>query len=117
MKIKKITILLFFVLFLYSCSGAKDALQGKKRSDNSDEFLVEKKNPLTVPPDIDELPVPLDQEEAQTDDQEERNETNNQEDIDIKKVLEIDESQDTDVESNNGNQKSLEKSILEKIND
>ena len=52
MKIKKITILLFFVLFLYSCSGAKDALQGKKRSDNSDEFLVEKKNPLTVPPDL-----------------------------------------------------------------
>ena len=109
MKFKKIIILLFSILFLFSCSGAKDALQGKKRSDNSDEFLVEKKNPLTVPPDIDELPVPLDQEE--------RNETNNQEDIDIKKVLEIDESQDTDVESNNGNQKSLEKSILEKISD
>ena len=97
------------MILLFSCSGAKDALQGNKRSDNSDEFLVEKKNPLTVPPDIDELPVPLDQEE--------RNETNNQEDIDIKKVLEIDESQDTDVESNNGNQKSLEKSILEKISD
>ena len=106
MKIKKITILLFFVLFLYSCSGAKDALQGKKRSDNSDEFLVEKKNPLTVPPDIDELPVPLDQEEAQTDDQE-----------DIKKVLKIDENKSTNSESGNENQNSLEKSILEKIND
>jgi len=106
MKIKKITILLFFVLFLYSCSGAKDALQGKKRSDNSDEFLVEKKNPLTVPPDIDELPVPLDQEEAQTDDQE-----------NIKKVLKIDENKSTNSESGNENQNSLEKSILEKIND
>ena len=107
MKIKKITTLLFFVLFLYSCSGAKDALQGKKRSDNSDEFLVEKKNPLTVPPDIDELPVPLDQEEeAQTDDQE-----------DIKKVLKIDENKSTNSESGNENQNSLEKSILEKIND
>jgi len=107
MKIKKITILLFFVLFLYSCSGAKDALQGKKRSDNSDEFLVEKKNPLTVPPDIDELPVPLDQEEEdQTDDQE-----------DIKKVLKIDENKSTNSESGNENQNSLEKSILEKIND
>jgi len=108
MKIKKITTLLFFVLFLYSCSGAKDALQGKKRSDNSDEFLVEKKNPLTVPPDIDELPVPLDQEEeeAQTDDQE-----------DIKKVLKIDENKNTNSESSNENQNSLEKSILEKIND
>ena len=107
MKIKKITTLLFFVLFLYSCSGAKDALQGKKRSDNSDEFLVEKKNPLTVPPDIDELPVPLDQEEeAQTDDQE-----------DIKKVLKIDENKNTNSNSDNENQNSLEKSILEKIND
>ena len=109
MKIKKITILLFFVLFLYSCSGAKDALQGKKRSENSDEFLVEKKNPLTVPPDIDELPVPLDQDDqGQMDDQEE---------IDIKKVLKIDENQNTNTEATSDEQKSLEKSILEKIND
>ena len=109
MKFKKIIILLFLVLFLFSCSGAKDALQGKKRSDTSDEFLVEKKNPLTVPPDINELPVPLDQEE--------QDQANNQEDIDIKKILKIDESQDTNTESNNGNQNSLEESILERIND
>ena len=106
MKFKKIIIFLSTLLFLVSCSGAKDALQGKKRSDNSDEFLVEKKNPLTVPPDIDELPVPLDQEEDQTDDQE-----------DIKKVLKIDENKSTNSESGNENQNSLEKSILEKIND
>jgi len=109
MKFKKIIILLSSLLFLLSCSGAKDALQGKKRSDNSDEFLVEKKNPLTVPPDMDELPVPLDQDDqVQMDDQEE---------IDIKKVLKIDENQDTNSESDNENQNSLEKSILEKIND
>jgi hypothetical protein len=95
------------MLFLFSCSGAKDALQGKKRSENSDEFLVEKKNPLTVPPDIDELPVPLDQED-QTDDEE---------DIDIKKVLKIDESQDTNFECDTENENCIEKSILEKIND
>ena len=107
MKFKKIIILLFSILFLFSCSGAKDVLQGKKRSDTSDEFLVEKKNPLTVPPDINELPVPLDQEDQ----------ANNQEDIDIKKVLKTDENQDTNTESNNGNQNSLEESILERIND
>ena len=109
MKFKKIIILLFSTLFLFSCSGAKDALQGKKRSDTSDEFLVEKKNPLTVPPDINELPVPLDQEE--------QDQVNNQEDFDIKKVLKIDENQETNTESNNGNQNSLEESILERIND
>ena len=109
MKFKKIIIFLFSIFFLFSCSGAKDALEGKKRSENSDEFLVEKKNPLTVPPDIDELPVPLDQ-----DDQEQ---TEDQENVDIKKVLKIDENKDTNVESNNENQNSLEKTILEKIND
>jgi hypothetical protein len=107
MKFKKIIIFLFSMLFLFSCSGAKDVLQGKKRSENSDEFLVEKKNPLTVPPDIDELPVPLDQED-QTDDEE---------DIDIKKVLKIDESQDTNFECDTENENCIEKSILEKIND
>ena len=90
MKFKKIIILLFLALFLVSCSNAKDALQGKKRSENSDEFLVEKKNPLTVPPDIDELPVPLDQEEQYKEE--------NQEDIQIKQVLKVDENQDTDIE-------------------
>ena len=50
-------------------------------------------------------------------DQEEQDQANNQEDIDIKKILKIDESQDTNTESNNGNQNSLEELILERIND
>ena len=97
------------MFLLFSCSGAKDALQGKKRSDNSDEFLVEKKNPLITPPDIDELPVPLDQDE--------QNQIDNQEEVDIKKVLKIDEATDSNDENSNGSQNSIEKSILEKIND
>ena len=109
MKFKKIIILLSSLLFLLSCSNAADVLQGKKRSENSDEFLIEKKNPLTVPPDIDELPVPLDQEE--------QSQIENQDDIQIKQVLKVDENKDSNVESNNENQNSIEKSILEKIND
>ena len=59
MKIKKIIQIIILSLLLYSCgSGLKDALQGKKRSENSDEFLVHKKNPLILPPNYDELPVP-----------------------------------------------------------
>ena len=42
MKIKKITLLILLAFFLNSCQGAKDALQGKKRSESSDEFLIEK---------------------------------------------------------------------------
>ena len=107
MKYKKVIIQLLSLVFLYSCSGISDALEGKKRSENSDEFLVEKKNPLTVPPDMNELPVPFDQEEQKN------NEENSN---DIKKVLQIDQTQKSIDESSNGDQKNLEQSILEKIN-
>ena len=33
-------------------------MQGKKRSDQGDEFLIDKKNPLVMPPDFDKLPEP-----------------------------------------------------------
>ena len=36
-------VLIFFGLFLYSCQTMSEALSGKKRSDQGDEFLVEKK--------------------------------------------------------------------------
>ena len=73
-------ILVFFTFLLYSCGSVGDALQGKKRSNQNDEFLVEKKNPLTEPPDMNELPVPLDQEE-------EKPEKNNDDSLDIEKAL------------------------------
>ena len=62
--IKKINILIliFLTFFLYSCQGAKEAFESKKRSDQSDEFLVQKKNPLTMPPDFEKLPTPGDEE-------------------------------------------------------
>ena len=56
-KIFKISELLFLLIFLYSC-GVGEALQGKKRSDQGDEFLINKKNPLTMTPDYDKLPKP-----------------------------------------------------------
>ena len=43
-KFFKIFKLLFFLLFLYSCGSVGEALQGKKRSDQGDEFLIDKKN-------------------------------------------------------------------------
>ena len=56
-KFIKINKLLFLLIFLYSC-GLGEALQGKKRSDQGDEFLIDKKNPLAMPPDFDKLPKP-----------------------------------------------------------
>ncbi len=57
-KFVKISKLFFFLLFLYSCGSVGEALQGKKRSDQGDEFLIDKKNPLVMPPDFDKLPKP-----------------------------------------------------------
>jgi len=108
MKINKIITVILPIFLLYSCQGTVDALQGKKRSESSDEFLVEKKNPLTQPPDYNELPVPVGQE------QEQFNEENESE---IKKILDISQNEDSATQSNTDENTSLEKSILEKIND
>ena len=111
MKIKKIIQVIILSLLLYSCgTGIKDALQGKKRSENSDEFLVQKKNPLILPPNYGELPVPSTRLEQQ--------EIINQEDsLDVKKILEID-TDDNQIDkkcTTDNKDKCLENSILEKI--
>ncbi len=108
MKIKKILSVILSLILLNSCTGFSDAIQGKKRSENSDEFLVQKKNPLTAPPDMDELPVPSDEEK--------RSEEISVDDSDkIKKALNI-ESNKTEDNNNINNKKNIEKLILEKIN-
>ena len=108
MKIKKILSVILSLILLNSCTGFSDAIQGKKRSENSDEFLVQKKNPLTAPPDMDELPVPSDQEK--------RSEEISVDDSDkIKKALNI-ESNKTEDNNNTNSKKNIEKLILEKIN-
>ena len=60
MKKNKLNILIviIFSIFLTSCQTAKEVFGGKKRSEQGDEFLVEKKNPLALPPDYDKLPTP-----------------------------------------------------------
>ena len=50
-------ILLLTFFYLSACQSAKDALTLKKK-ESGDEFLVEKKNPLVLPPDYGKLPEP-----------------------------------------------------------
>ena len=52
--------LFIIILFFFSsCQNVKNALSGKKY-ENSDEFLVIKKNPLILPPNFNDLPTPKD---------------------------------------------------------
>ena len=92
---------------LSSCESAKTALQGQTRAERNDEFLVEKKNPLSMPPDINQLPSP----DIETG---EKNINNN---TDIKDKLKIKTKNNNNSQNSNSNQKSLNKTILEKIND
>ena len=50
-------LIVLFSIFLTSCQAIKDGLSGSK-SENSDEFLVQKKNPLVMPPEFMKLPKP-----------------------------------------------------------
>ena len=45
------------ILFLNSCGTIAEGLGGSKKK-GSDEFLVEKKSPLVLPPSFGELPEP-----------------------------------------------------------
>ena len=50
MKYLRILILIKILLFIYSCATVKEGFTNQKKN-NSDEFLVEKKSPLILPPD------------------------------------------------------------------
>jgi len=50
-------LLLILPIFLNACQSIKDGLSGRK-SENSDEFLVQKKNALVIPPNFMNLPKP-----------------------------------------------------------
>ena len=96
---------LFLILSLFACSSVKDGLTLKKKN-NIDEFLVEKKNPLIMPPDFEKLPEPVTSQSSK-----ETIENNASEEIE--KLL----SNNDSLSSNNEQTKpsSVEKSILEKI--
>jgi len=104
-KFFKIFELLFLLLFLYSCGSVGEALQGKKRSDQGDEFLIDKKNPLTMPPDFDKLPKPGEANIKSVKDIE--NDQSN-----IKNLL---KNNDDENVSNSDEATSIESSILKKI--
>ena len=104
-KFIKISKILFLLFFLYSCGSVGEALQGKKRSDQGDEFLIDKKNPLAMPPDFDKLPKPGEANIKST--KEIDNEQSN-----IKNLI---KNSDDKIISNTDESTSIESSILKKI--
>ncbi len=54
----KALVIVITILLLSSCSGFKL----KKKSSSGEEFLIEKKDPLILPPDYSKLPKPNEQD-------------------------------------------------------
>ena len=101
MKLTKlIFIILCIAIITSSCGSIKRGLTGQKKS-SSDEFLIQKKNPLVLPPHFGDLPKPVNEDDID-------NENN---EIDLSKVFE--ESKDKIILDESDT--SLEQSILKKI--
>ena len=65
-NIKIISFICIISLFLFNCSTLKDGFQSQRKN-STDEFLVEKKKPLVMPPDFDKLPQPSQKENISED--------------------------------------------------
>ena len=99
---KKIIPFIIISFLLTSCADTFDSVKrgltgAKKKS--TDEFLVEKKDPLVLPPDFENLPTPDDRIIAQ------------EETLSIEKTLNIESSSESSAKDST----PTEKSILKKI--
>ena len=103
MKKFNLFVLLNIILFLSSCGTIKEGFSSQKKN-NSDEFLVEKKSPLIMPPDYNELPIPG-----------EKNLEKKSEESDIENLISKSEKDDELADKPDDNNKSFEDLLLEKI--
>tara|TARA_B100001248_G_C27113028_1_gene332195 strand:- start:189 stop:512 length:324 start_codon:yes stop_codon:yes gene_type:complete len=103
-KFKIIFIIIIATLFFYSCKTMKKGFESQRKN-STDEFLVEKKQPLTMPPDFDELPMP---KQNQSNDQQE---TTNQ----IEELIVRDNPKDDSLNKNDSSNQNTENFILDKI--
>ena len=93
-NIKYFKFLILIFLIFSNCSSFYEA----KKQNKSEEFLVEKKSPLVLPPDFEKLPIP----ESQT---EQKNEN-------IKDLIILKDKTNTQIQKNSKDSQSLEKSII-----
>jgi hypothetical protein len=99
-KIRKLILLNLILIISVSCTSLKEGLTNQKKK-SSDEFFVEKKSPLVMPPSYGELPTPTSEKALKV------NENN------IEKLIGKSKEETSQTLSNQN--KSLETSILGRI--
>ena len=101
-KTNFIILLILSSILLSSCGSIQKAFDPQNKN-TSDEFLVEKKSPLSMPPSFEELPVPS------TEKMNKKNNTNNIKSLITEKNSNNEKSENIDTD------KDFEQSILDKI--
>ena len=100
----KLLILLNILLILSSCGSLKEGFKNQKKN-NSDEFLVQKKSPLVMPPEYGKLPDPT----------LETNKSENLNSTPIKQLILSKNENDENSNSDGDINKSFKQKLLEKI--
>ena len=97
---KKIIYIVVLIFFVTSCadtfSSVKRGLTGSK-ADSGDEFMVQKKDPLILPPDFENLPTPDERILA------------------VEEVSIFEDKLEISIEDDSSGSSSVESSILKKI--
>ena len=104
MKNLKILILINILLIFSSCGTLKEGFKNQKKN-NSDEFLVQKKSPLVMPPEYGQLPTP----------KQEANKTESMNSTSVKNLLLSEENNSTNLKEESDINKNFEEKLLEKI--
>ena len=121
MKINKLNIIALTFLFIVisACAKFSEGMTGSKRTKNSDEFFVHKKKPLVLPPNFNDMPMPKPTQKKQTQDNDIENllgiKKQTQNNNDIENLLKTKKNTSSNTFQSSSD-KSLENSILEKIN-
>ena len=101
-NIKSSLLIIFITILISSCGSVQKALDPQNKN-TSDEFLVEKKSPLSMPPNFEELPVPSNQKITK------ENQTNSIKSLITDKKIGNKKIENAEVD------KEFEQSILDKI--
>ena len=100
-NIKSLLLIILSAILLTNCGTVQKAFDPQNKN-TSEEFLVEKKSPLSMPPGFEELPVPSNEKVDK------ENQTNNIESL----ITEKNENEKLETDESD---KDFEQSILEKI--
>jgi len=107
-KFKIFLFLLLAALILNNCASVQSAMD-PKRKNNTDEFMVEKKSPLSMPPDFEKLPIPKNEKIVEN--------KNKVEENNFKKLISESKIEEPEISNDDGGESlgSFEKSLIEKI--